>query len=198
MPLIAALLVVVALIAAARDWADRAISQPPGVLAPAEPLQRDIEAPVFTLDRYRLRTRARFAVKARVLSGERYRLARGAHLMPRDLALGWGIMSDSNTLDSLSITQSDRWYYVKARGDRLPIPSEMITTNSANMHLIAANPTIARLIDHVRVGEIVEFEGMLVDVEMPNGALWRTSLSRTDTGAGACETVYVERFDIRH
>ena len=38
---------------------------------------------------------------------------------------------------------------------------------------------------------------MLVDVEMPNGALWRTSLSRTDTGAGACETVYVERIEIR-
>ena len=37
-----------------------------------------------------------------------------------------------------------------------------------------------------------EMNGYLVDVDHESGWRWRTSMSRTDTGAGACEIVYVE------
>jgi len=45
----------------------------------------------------------------------------------------------------------------------------------------------------VRPGEIVNFSGYLVQVNKPNGWKWKTSLTRTDTGFGACEVVWVER-----
>jgi len=34
--------------------------------------------------------------------------------------------------------------------------------------------------------------GTLVDATRDDGALWRTSLTRTDAGAGACEVLLVE------
>lgn len=36
----------------------------------------------------------------------------------------------------------------------------------------------------------------LVDARRGNGFVWRTSLTRDDTGAGACELVYVEQLSI--
>jgi len=39
--------------------------------------------------------------------------------------------------------------------------------------------------------------GYLVDVTGPRGFAWRTSLTRDDTGAGACEIVYVETLAVR-
>jgi hypothetical protein len=44
------------------------------------------------------------------------------------------------------------------------------------------------MLGRVRRGSIVEFEGELVDVEGTEGRM-ATSLSRSDTGAGACEVL---------
>ena len=42
----------------------------------------------------------------------------------------------------------------------------------------------------------MRLEGDLVDIDGPSGFAWRTSLTRTDTGAGACETLYVRAVTI--
>ena len=191
-----ALLVIVAAFAAARDWRDREVTQPPGVLVSAEPLQRDVTAAPIRVHDYTLTPRARFRLTARVLAGERYRFALASDLMPRDLALGWGVMSDSSVIEQLTISQSDRFYFWKSRSASLPAPVEQIIASSANMHLIAANAGVAHAIDRARVGQVIELEGMLVDVAMAKGGELRTSLTRTDSGAGACEIVYVENFVI--
>jgi hypothetical protein len=47
----------------------------------------------------------------------------------------------------------------------------------------------------LRPGQIVTARGYLVDVRGPGGFTWNTSLSRTDTGAGACELFWVEALD---
>jgi hypothetical protein len=44
----------------------------------------------------------------------------------------------------------------------------------------------------VRAGEVIHLQGFLVDASRANGWRWRTSMSRDDTGDGACELVYVE------
>jgi hypothetical protein len=52
--------------------------------------------------------------------------------------------------------------------------------------VIPENEAVARTLDRLRPGSIVQFAGRLVDIEGNDGGM-RTSLSRTDTGAGACE-----------
>ena len=60
------------------------------------------------------------------------------------------------------------------------------------MHMIPARKGIERKLKKVREGDIVLIQGYLVDVDHISGWHWRSSMSRTDTGNGACELVFVE------
>ena len=44
----------------------------------------------------------------------------------------------------------------------------------------------------LRQGELVHLEGELVEATGPELGTWRSSLSRTDTGNGACELMLVK------
>ena len=49
----------------------------------------------------------------------------------------------------------------------------------------------------VRPGEIVHLRGYLVEISAADGWFWNSSMTREDTGDGACELVRVESVDIR-
>ncbi|MCP8467797.1 hypothetical protein NK553_27990 [Pseudomonas sp. ZM23] len=136
-----------------------------------------------------------FSIEARVLGREDYRLDRGSDLSPTDLALGWGPMADPQVLSSIRITQGNRWYYWRA--DSMPIPRREIETHSANMHMIPANDSVARTLAQVGKDDTIRLSGKLVRVEADDGWRWISSLSREDTGAGACELVWVESLERR-
>lgn len=156
------------------------------------PLQANVSgAPVYALQGHRLRPLAGFALEARVLGREDYRFGREAELSPTDLALGWGRMADPAVYQRLDISQGGRWYYYRWGADGPPIPLQEIIRSSANMHLVPADPAVAAAIDRVRAGQIVRLRGWLVEVEDDAGWRWRSSLSRTDSGDGACELIYV-------
>ncbi len=138
---------------------------------------------------------AEFSMEGRVLSKQRYFFGRESQLAPVDLALGWGPMSNYQVLKNLKISQSDRWCHYSY--DEAPIVPSEIDNHSANMHLIPANAEIKRKIEKVRRGEIVAFKGALVQVSDLKGWNWVSSLSRSDTGDGACEVVWVEDFTIK-
>jgi hypothetical protein len=163
------------------------IEHAPGVLAGAEPVQRDIDS-AATIERgvFRLRPRAEFSATVRVLSREDYSLGELADLVPTDFAVGWGPMSDSAVLEDVEITQSNRLYYW--RTEHWPIERGEIESHSANWHVIPDNTAVRSVLGRLRPGSIVELEGELVDIEGQNGFL-RTSLTRLDTGAGACEVL---------
>jgi hypothetical protein len=172
-------------------WDHRAIASAPGVLAPDAPQQVDLRDGVsLQRDGVSLRTRARFTLTARVLSRADYTWDDGAKLVPVDLALGWGRMSDSAVLAQVDISQSGRFYRWHVKD--FPIPRREIETSSANMHMIPADANVRRELDRVRRGEVVHIEGFLVDASRADGWHWNTSTTRTDTGAGACELIYVE------
>jgi hypothetical protein len=166
----------------------------PGVLAATAPVQVDLDRGAqLQKGDTTLTTRAHFGITARVLSRKNYGGADG-ELVPLDLAMGWGRMSDSDVLQHIDITQSGRFYYWRAK--ELPIPRREIETSSANMHMIPADPGVKRQLERVRTGQVIHLEGFLVDASRPGGWHWNTSMTRNDTGAGACELVYVESVEI--
>ena len=166
-------------------------SRPPGVLAPQVPVQEDLkDAPVIERGEFRLTPLARFRVEARVLSREDYGFGREAEYSPTDLALGWGRMADDAVLSKLAISQSSRWYHYRWRGDP-PIPPREIVESSANMHMIPADATVASALHAVEPGQRVRIDGWLVQLDANDGWHWRSSLTREDSGSGACELVYV-------
>ena len=186
----------VLLILLVRQWESRAIEHPPGVLVPEMPLQRDVDQPdTIRVGRYRLTPRADFRIRARVLSRENYYLGDESDLSPVDLALGWGIMSDQAVLDRIDITQGGRWYFTRYEHPA-PISDRQIIDHSGNIHIIPADGRIRDKLGDVRVGDLVQVRGQLVDIDRDDGFMWRTSLVRNDTGNGSCEILYAEQLHI--
>jgi hypothetical protein len=169
------------------------VPQPLGVLAPGEPSQVDTSPRTWTRGDAHFTALARFDIRARVLSTSHYFFDQLSGISPVDLALGWGRMSDSDVLAGIRINQGGRFYYWRSRSRKLPIPMDEVISHSANMHMIPADENVKQTLLDVRTGEIVTLSGFLVEVDRPNGWSWRSSLTRTDTGPGACEVVWVER-----
>jgi len=106
--------------------------------------------------------------------------------------VGWGPMSDQSVLDQMSVSQGSRWYSYRPVKREFPLPLDTIVSHSANMHLMPSSGQIESGLKQVRVGDLVELKGYLVQVTGTNGFQWRSSLSRTDRGGGACELMWVE------
>jgi hypothetical protein len=179
---------------------NRAVDPPDGVLAPDDPIQDDIPMGGLANDEthfagWTLRTRAHYHITARILGVERYHIDALARLAPEDLALGWGPMSDNETLRTFDISQSNRFFYWRPKG-AMTLPRETVIAHSANTHVIPADSLVARRLSHLRRGEVVTLTGDLVDGVRGDGASIRTSLVRTDTGPGACEVMLVREVAI--
>jgi hypothetical protein len=169
----------------------------PGRPAAAVPQQAEAGLPSpWTRDELVFTPLARFAATAIVLSRERYRYDPEAKLAPVDLALGWGRMSEAGVINELRVSQNHRWYEYTWH-DVPPIPAEEIARSSANMHLLPADDSVRAAVLAVQRHELVEFSGYLVEMRRADGWTWRSSLSREDTGARACEVVWVERLTHR-
>ncbi|QDA56749.1 hypothetical protein [Thermomonas aquatica] len=164
---------------------------PPRVERGATPLQSAVPDGVAlpAIEGASVTPLAGFSVEARVLSREDYGMGREAEFSPIDLALGWGRMTDDAVLSQLDISQGGRWYRYSWR-DAPPIPLDEIVRSSANMHMIPADDAVAAALDRIERGERVRIDGWLVQIDAGRWR-WRSSLTREDSGGGACELVYV-------
>ena len=174
------------------DWfAYRPAHPPDGVLAADDPRQTNVSSgEKVQVGHWTLTVRADYQITARILSHERYHFDALADLIPEDLALGWGPMSDNRTLRAVDISQSNRFYYWRAPANSA-ISRDSIITHSANTHVIPRNSAIGTLLARLRPGQVVTLSGELVDGVRDDGMWIKTSLVRNDTGAGSCEVLLV-------
>lgn len=178
-----------------QHFSKRPVTHGAGIMVEAQPVQQAANDGSFSKNGYTITPLQSFQIEARVLSAEHYSMDKESDLSPVDLALGWGRMSDETILKDVSIRQSGRFYYWHV--DSFPIPREEIETHSANMHMIPADSAIEKTLKSVRQGQIVTISGFLVEATQPDGWHWRSSLTRNDTGAGACEVIYVKTISVR-
>lgn len=173
-----------------------AVRPPDGVLAAQAPEQAllDHAAPMVHGD-YLLQPLARFEVHARLLSVAWYRSDRESDLAPLDFALGWGPMSDNALLDQLEFDHGGRFFLWHWR-DQPPADPAVITRSATNVHLIPADPAILGQLRAVGAGRVVRLRGLLVEARSSEGWRWRSSLSREDSGGGACELLLVQAIEV--
>jgi hypothetical protein len=164
-----------------------------GVLVADEPRQGPPgNTATWEVRGYRLTPLASFSIRGRVLQRERYWLGRESGLSPLDLSLGWGLMSDDAVLRQFNIYRGHRRVYWQPRSGEARALLPQVNTHAANIHLIPATPAIASALTALQRSGIVEMGGRLVEVDGPDGWHWRSSLTREDTGDGACEVMWVE------
>lgn len=166
------------------------------ILAPDEPFQRTLnreDQKVITFKEDMITFLAEFKIIGRVLSRERYYLGPESKYSPVDLAMGWGLMSEQQVLDKIDISQGGRFYYWSI--SQFPIPKRTIEQKSANMHIIPADDKQYDTLLDIKEGNLVRIKGYLCEVTGNNWS-WRSSLTRNDTGAGACEIIFAEEIEI--
>ena len=177
------------------DWRETA---DPSLVSKA-PLQTPLEgAPIqlpFGDVTATLVPRARYALTAYALITDNTMFDPWADVAGLDITFGWGPVASPAILRHLSLHLRRR--YVSVRWDaEMPLSSAVVMQHLSNHHLIAGDPDVAKTLGKIRPGDLVEMEGALVDLTV-RGRRMRTSLTRDDTGNGACEVLFVERVAVR-
>ena len=191
-------LVLLVLMSGCRDWRQhvdpsRAASEPEQVLVADE---RAIEFEVKH-HHVRLQPRATYQITGYAAETSRKLLDQWDFLVPMDLALVWGPIADPAVLSHLKFHLSERYvsYWYDAGSPSFAVGK--LPSHIANNHLIPASEEVAEALARVAIGDLVTFQGKLVDLEIQDADgrqvfRARTSLSRDDVGSGACEIVWVE------
>ena len=120
----------------------------------------------------------------RILGSKVYQDDEQAKFSPIDYAVSWGLFAQPEIARKISVNQYDR--YLNWKIDKLPVPANQAMQMVSNMHIIPATPKIAQQIKQVKRGDLVQLKGELVEVR-DKELVWKSSLTPTDTGDGACE-----------
>lgn len=178
-----------------QHYQKREIVHVAGDIAPDMPLQSRVDTVgTQNINGYEIIPLSKFSIKARVLAAKSYYLGREAELSPIDFALGWGRMSNQAVINKINITQSNRFYFWHV--DEFPISRAEIETHSANMHMVPANDLIEKRLKSARVGQLIHIDGYLIEAKASDGWHWKSSLTRNDTGNGACEVLLVKSIEL--
>jgi len=164
----------------------------------ARPESIDLEIRGYS---YRLTPVYEFEINALVVSKFNYKFGiyRSDSVFPVDLCMIWGdnIARKAYKNMSLRFFHDCRWCEVEWWGNL-----DFNMRQLANCHLVTNKKNILDKINRIVIGDQLKIKGKLVNIEgrlvskpdkyTPRQLSWRSSVTRTDTGAGACEIIYVE------
>lgn len=165
-----------------------------GVTSVGEPYQGSSSMESIEIDSFEIIPRKSFDVEARIIDAEHYYLDRKAWLSPMDIVIGWNNLSDESVYQLVDFSLSDRQYSWKNNSPT--VDNDEIKRSTANISIIPADNTIADQLDMLKIGQVVQLQGHLVDVERTMHWKWKTSLSREDSGAKAGEVLFLESLEI--
>lgn len=168
-----------------------------------EPEQFAVEEPAFETEqggvRYRVDPQYRYRLQGLVVSrrahdGDRMLHRRwNDHLNVADVCVVWG---DAARVDLSAFEFWSGQFTCFFRTDSASAWQAFRPDQLANNHLLADRAYLREQIADVQVGDQIRLEGFLASYSNDSGFERGTSTTRTDTGNGACETVWVTRFDV--
>ena len=177
----------------------------PDALAPAlraEPLQTTVAAAPFAARAggvdYRIAPVADYDIAGLVVSRhdsstwwDWIHAAASDHLNVVDLCLVWGANAADGAYRRMSFSSGQFVCYYQYRDAASAAPRYLRALS--NNHLLTDDPRIARQLRDLRVGDQVQLRGQLSSYSHHAGFDFTrgTSLTREDTGNGACETLFV-------
>lgn len=169
-----------------------------------EPRQRPIEEPSFTTRandvEYVVRPRYDYELSGLVVSYKRFSQDYGLHkrwndfINIADVCVVWGSNATDVDLNAFDFSNGEFtcWFQTKDRDAWRRFDPDKLSNN----HLITTDPDVREVIDDLDVGDQIRFRGWLAEYGEPGGPFRQTSTTRTDSGNGACETVYVAEMEI--
>ncbi|MEE8403378.1 MAG: hypothetical protein V3R93_06460 [Candidatus Hydrothermarchaeaceae archaeon] len=166
-----------------------------------------IESNRITVERqdwtFILRPVERYEISGKVIGKKSYSRGDPGHLVsPTDVALAWGDLISPEYEGDIKYNMGERQYfftYYPRKGTK-KLTAGYITTHSSDNHLIPANEEIQKAVSGLKIGDMVTLYGRLVNIEGGNqkGETFnvKTSRSRSDSGPGSCEIIFLESISI--
>ena len=168
------------------------------------PAQRAINASPFTVTNediaYRIEPRFQYDLKGLVVSyahhDGNYSLHRlwNDHINVADLCVVW-----SDNAQGLDLNRFRFWngkFTCNFETDDPAAWKRFRPDQISNNHLLTNDAGVRQAISKVSIGDQVHIRGWLAKYSNNTGFSRDTSTTRTDTGNGACETIYVNNFRI--
>jgi len=176
-----------------------------------QPVQKEIsntEEIVFEKDGYlwQLTPLYDYDISALVVGRMNYQIFsiyKYSSLLPIDLGLIWGSNVAGKVYQDkrIKFRQDSRWCWVWWNGDAVFNLDEF-----SNNHLLTREKYLSSEAKKVNRGDQIRIKGKLVNItatplggnKIPgqNTITWKSSTTREDSGAGACEIIYVEEIKV--
>lgn len=177
------------------------------VLDPAldeAPRQRQIDEPPFMVQAnevdYRVQPLYNYELTGLVVSFKRFRPGIGLHerwndyINIADICVVWGENARDVDLNKFRFSNGEFTCNYSTRNreawDRFN-PDQL-----SNNHILTDDERLKDEIRKLEVGDQIHLRGRLAEYGQPDGPVRGTSTVRTDTGNGACETIYLSEFTI--
>lgn len=118
----------------------------------------------------------------------------------KDLCVIWGDNTASGLYGRMKFKSGEwtcypRYKHGVARAEAVQYRADQLSNN----HLFTDDPDLQDLVRRTKVGDQIHLKGLLAEygpIGMDERYYRGTSLTRNDTGNGACETIFVEDFEI--
>ena len=116
------------------------------------------------------------------------------HINMLDVCVIWGDNPGNERLHKIDFWNGIFTCNVKTRDQQACDAFSM--DQLSNNHLISDDELIRKQVRKIQVGDQIRVRGYLAGYSSGGGSKRGTSTTRTDTGDGSCETIYVEQFKI--
>lgn len=114
----------------------------------------------------------------------------------KDVCVVWGAQNIRSEIYKRLKFSSDTWtcYYYWPDRETISLFDQSCLSNN---HLLSDDKELNKIVMKAEIGDQIRFKGYLSNYSHSNNAFTRgTSTTRKDTGNGACETIYLEEFEI--
>lgn len=117
------------------------------------------------------------------------------YLNPKDICVIWGDNVVSGIYDKMQFKNGSWTCYYKT--DDRATWSQFRHDKLSNNHLLTDNAAISQALRGAKTGDQIYLKGVLASYKNTRLNSERgSSISRTDTGNGACETIYLDEFQV--
>jgi len=154
-----------------------------GVLVSEEPVYGglDFRKTWMPLGAFQEMAQGTVDVTARVLARQDYPRTGDGEVLPTDLVLGWGPMSDNRVIDHVTIRLADRGLTV------IPDASAGISAKVARASTMVVAPYSdfhehAVALDALRVGDVIHLYGWDMKIKRPDGSTWTGGNGQEEIG----------------
>jgi hypothetical protein len=118
----------------------------------------------------------------------------GDYFNVADLCVVWGQNVLNHDFEEIEFWNRDFTCYFETDND--DVWRRFDQNRISNNHLLTDDEFISSVIKSVKVGYIIKLSGFLANYYNDSGYRRNSSTTRTDSGNGACETIYVHNFEI--